>query len=456
MSIRLARLLLDLAWLLAMPAVLLILLGRLLEGKSRRGWGQRVGAMPRVGSGPGPCIWVHAVSVGEVNLAATLIRELRGLRPDARFVITTITDTGQARARELFAEQATVAYLPLDFSICLSIAFSRVRPDLLVLVELELWPGLVLTARAWGVPVVVLNGRMTQRAFGRYRIARPLIRRLLVLVDRVAAQTQPIAERFLRLGLPADRLRVTGTAKFDAALAPVPPAGPDLLAGVGLSGGPDEPLWLCGQTGEVEGIGEERVCLLAYARLREQFPRLRLVLAPRQIQRADAVHRIIEQSGFACQRRSQYPAGGAPAAATGDGQANRITVGLLDTLGELRSLYPCATVAFVGRSLVRLGGSDVLEAAALTAVVTGPHTENFAEPAGLLRDAGAMLQLDASLHQEPESAVVDRLVEALGGLLRDKGHRADLLSGAAALLELHRGSARRQAELAVELLRTDA
>lgn len=363
------------------------------------------------------CIWLHGVSLGEINATRTLVEELHRRAPDAVVVVSSTTRTGLERARALYPRLTTFRF-PLDFSFAIRRALRRVRPSIIVLLELEAWPNLIEVATAEQIPVVIANGRVTEeRSVRRFRlpVVRWLARRMFRRIRWVGAQDATYAARFIGLGAPPERVEITGSLKYDAAEVADRIAGQDELAAeMGLDRG--RPLWVCGSTGP----GEEALLLDAYTRLLESFPDLQLALVPRKPERFDEVARLIVQRGFACLRRST----GAPLLPAGVAEPRPVFLG--DTLGELRKFYGLATVVFVGRSLTPLGGSDVMEAAALgRPVLVGPHTGNFTEAVNLLLSDGACRRVSD----------VDGLAAAVSDLLRHPERRAAMgQAGQAAIL----------------------
>lgn len=395
--IRAMRFLLDIAWLIVLVLYSPVLLYRVLVvGKDRRDWGQRFGRIPRR-QGDAPLVWIHAVSMGEANATGTLAAQLREAMPGCQIAFSATTDTGAARLAQLYPDAIRFRY-PLDFSCVVRRVFSRLRPTAIVLMELEVWPNLTAEARRRGVPVIVANGRLTERAFGRYRRIRWLVRPMFRRLSAVCAQEPAYAERFAAMGTPADRIIVTGSVKYDTATIADRVAGQDeLAAAMGLR--PEHALLAAGSTGP----GEEDVLLNVYAALRAEHPHLRLAIVPRHPQRFDEVAGLIAKAGFACWRRSEHSDSAAPVADwTGE------TVVLGDTMGELKKFYALSALAFVGRSLVPLGGSDMIEVAALgKAAIVGPHTENFVEPVARLSAAGALVVVRDGVELQ---ALIDRLL----------------------------------------------
>lgn len=363
-----------------------VLYRRLRHNRYRQGWAQRFGSISRR-TPEKRCLWLHAVSVGEVNAAKTLITEFERRFPDFEIVISTTTDTGFARAGSLFGERWMVFYFPFDFSPVMRKAFRRIDPAVCLLMELEAWPNLIDIAHRRSVPVVVVNGRISDRSFVQYRRFRWLVRRFFGKIDLVLAQTQEYADRFRALGCPAERVVVTGSLKYDTAQVTERVEGADALADqLNLSNGR---LWVAGGTGD----DEEKIILDVYQWLKEDpsFADLRLAVVPRKPERFDEVAQLIEQRGLPVVRYSRIK--GTPSRGVGNNDA----VILGDTMGDLRKFYSLATVVFVGRTLVPMGGSDMMEAAALgKCTIFGPHTFNFRQTVeALLADQGAIEVVDA-------------------------------------------------------------
>lgn len=389
-------------------------------------------------SDPRPTILIHAVSVGEVNSTPALVSELRRRRPGLRFLVTTTTQTGFERSRQLYrgVDDVALARYPLDFSAAVGRLLDRSRPAAVVLMELEVWPNFMRQCGRRGIPVMVANGRVTVPAMRRYRWGGMVTRRMFARLAAAGVQDQTYADRFAQLGVPRDRIAVVGTMKFDSAtIADRIEGDAALAAAVGLN--PGEPVWVCGSTGP----GEERIVLDAYRALLPGHPSLRLAIVPRHPPRFDEVAQIIQSSGFALVRRSVPPAD------AGDPRA----VILGDTMGELRKFYSLASLVFVGRTLVDLGprqaGSDMIEPAALAkAVIVGPHTGNFDMPMRLLRDADAVVEV-------PDG---ESLARAAARLLASADERHTLGRRAQDVIRRAQGSTARHAELVLALVGTSS
>lgn len=350
--------------------------------KNRRGWRERFGGVARR-EGGGPCVWIHAVSLGEVNATPRLVAEIESRLTGCEVVISTTTDTGYAAARQLYPERRVFRF-PLDFSFVVNRLFDRIRPSAVVLMELEVWPNFIELAARRGICVGIANGRVTadksMRRFGR-PVIRSLARAMFRRIAWIGAQNEAYAERFRRLGARSEVVSVTGTMKYDTAeIADSMPGDIALAQALGIDRA--APLLVVGSTGP----GEEAMVLTAYAESRRTLPALQLVIVPRKPERFDEVARLIEGRGYSCVRRSARPDGNRGDAAGGETP----TVFLGDTMGELRKFYSLADVVFVGRTLVPLGGSDLMEVAALgKAMCYGPHVENFAEVSAELQAVGA-------------------------------------------------------------------
>jgi len=356
----------------------------IVQGKNRRGWANRFGhvALP---SPSRPRIWLHAVSLGEVNATRTLIARLIKALPHYEIVVSTTTDTGYDRACALYGPERVFRF-PLDFSWMARRVLDRIRADLIVLMELEVWPNLIEFAAQRGVPVAVANGRLTAHSARRFAWLAPIARKMFSRLAWVGAQDEEIAYRFIGLGVPRNRVTVCGSLKWDTAEVTDAVDGADALA-ESLGIGENERLWVCGSTGP----GEETIILDAYQRLRTDGRLIRLAIVPRKPERFDEVERLITRRSLNCMRRSRIVDTVRRRAPADGGE-----VILGDTMGELRKFYSLASVVFVGRSLVPLGGSDPMEVAALgRPMVVGPHTDNFAAPMEALLSESACVRVSS-------------------------------------------------------------
>jgi 3-deoxy-D-manno-octulosonic-acid transferase len=341
------------------------------SGKYREGWWEKLWGDAPLRIGERPCLWFHAVSVGEVLLLRPLVLAMVRRRPNWEVVISTTTTTGLAVARRTFPDLITF-YAPSDFSWATQRAMGRIRPAVLALVELELWPNLIRSAKRAGAKVAIINARLSARSYRGYRYLRRPLGTTLRRIDIVAAQDDEYARRFVELGVPEERVSVTGSVKYDGLESDRNNARTrELRKELGLSH--SDLVFVAGST----MAGEEPAALAAYRAARLQHPRLRLILVPRHAERFDSVADWLSQSGESVVRRSKLA--GTPGAAAC--AATRNSIILVDTMGELAAVWGLADVAFVGGSLHRgRGGQNMMEPAAYGAsVIFGPHTANFRE-----------------------------------------------------------------------------
>lgn len=368
-------------------------------GKHREGFAAKfLGLAPRR-AGDRPCVWLHAVSVGEVNLLATTIAELAAQRPDWEIVVSTTTKTGYDLACEKYADR-TVFYCPLDFTWATAAAMRRIRPTMLVLAELELWPNLISAAVRCGARTAIINGRLSDKSFRGYRRVRALVAHSLRRIDVIAAQNAETAERFVQLGGRPESVHTTGSLKFDGARTDR--HNPKTVALRELAGLTEQSIvFLAGSTQDPE----ERYALEIVQRLAPSHPHLRLILVPRHPERFEEVAALLRQSGVAWRRRSELAAQPNRQATTQDWR-----VLLVDTIGELGAWWGTTSVGFVGGSFGSRGGQNMLEPAAYgVATCFGPNTWNFRDiVAQLLAADGARIvrspeELDAFIRQAIES-----------------------------------------------------
>jgi 3-deoxy-D-manno-octulosonic-acid transferase len=356
-----------------------------------------------------PAVWIHAVSLGEINATRALIDELRKARPDLHFIVSTTTQTGFDRGQQLYgnAEHVKLIRYPLDFTPAVTRTLDALRPSVVVLMELEIWPNFVYQCARRNIPVLIANGRITRPSYEKYMWIKPVTARMLQRVARVCVQVDTYASLFLDMGAHPRAVEITGTMKFDTAqIADRVEGDAELAKLVGLRPG-REFILVCGSTGP----GEEDLILAQYHELLARYGRMRLAIIPRHPERFDEVADLILQHNFNVVRRSQVTQ---PVDA--DDPVPPVILG--DTMGELRKFYSLADVVFVGRSLVDLGprqhGSDMIEPAALAKpVIVGPYTANFAEAVRRFRESEAILEVDdaetfrqaiAVLHSTPAEA----------------------------------------------------
>lgn len=376
---------------------------------------------------PDGSIWVHAVSVGEVQASAPLVRALLERYPARRLVLTTVTPTGAARARSLFGDAVTLRYLPFDLPGSVRRFFERVKPAIAIIMETELWPNLLAECNRRGIPLLMASARISPRSVRRYRRFASLFGGLLSNGIVIAAQSEADAQRFLSIGAHPSRTHVTGNIKFDIVL------DPDVCRQGGAwreAQARGRPTWVAGSTHE----GEEGLVLDAHEKVRAEHAGALLVLVPRHPNRFAEVAALLDQRGVSWVSRSS-------------GQAIRPETGVLlgDTMGELMMFYAAADVAFVAGSLVPVGGHNLLEpVAAGASVVTGPHNFNGEEIYRKLVEAGVVTTV----------ADADGLSATVAGLLADAHRRRELGERGRRVVEENRGALERLLALVVPVLGT--
>ena len=357
----------------------------------RLGYGTISSATVQAASG---CLWFHAASVGEVQGVRPIIAKLHTWVPELPIVLSVFTPAGKHIAQRIVPEAVGIFVLPLDLPWLMRRMMRRLRPCALIVQETELWPNLFHAAARQHIPVILVNGRLSPRAFRRYQWLRPLMRRVLADVTLCLVQSEEGARRFQHLGMDARRLQVTGNTNIDRALlATVQPNHTHPLAPLVIG----RRLLIAGSTHE----GEESVLLSVYRRLYGHYPDLLLVLAPRHLERVETVVRYVQAHNCRAVRRSQCE----------DGQVVDLTgatVIVLDTMGELATLYSLCTVAFIGGSLEPIGGHNALEPAVFAKpLLFGPYMHHFPELAALLQQAGGAVQVQG------EEELYERLVYLL-------------------------------------------
>jgi 3-deoxy-D-manno-octulosonic-acid transferase len=401
----------------------------LTTGKYRRGLWQKLTGRAFLRTGTTPCVWFHGVSVGEVHLLRQVVAEFRRRHPGWECVISTTTDTGYEEACKRFPD-LTVFYWPLDFTWAVRRALRRVKPNLVVLAEGELWPNFLCAAERQKVPVAVINGRMSPRSFRRYRRLGPLLRSVFRRMKLWAVQTQEYADHVIALGAAPETVVVTGNVKYDGVLTDRNNPKTSELRRL-LSVGANDLVWIAGST----QAPEEAIVLDIFRRLRPEYPTLRLLLVPRQRERFDEVAGLLERSSEPFVRRSKIESA-CPA------------VVLVDTIGELGALWGLADVAFVGGSLDgKRGGQNMIEPAAYgAAVVFGPHVWNFRETAKRLVGARAAVQI----------ADAGELERALRQILSDVAGREEMGTAARRFVLEQRGATERTVVRLEKLMRNGA
>lgn len=413
---------------LALPVVLLRLLWRARKAPAyARRWRERLG-LPAAEILPPtrPCLWVHAVSVGEVLAALPLVRGLRREYPTLPVLVTTMTPTGSERVRVALGGDVFHCYLPYDLPGVMGRFVRRVEPVLLVVMETELWPNLIATCHTRGTPVLLANARLSERSARGYHRMGQLARLMLSQVDHIAAQAEADRQRFLSLGAAADRVSVEGSLKFDVDI-PEPDGEPLPMPFAALQAR-QRPVWIAASTRE----GEEAQVLAAHRQALHRHADLLLVLVPRHPERFDVVARLCRQQGFAVCRRSEQRS-----------PTPEESVLLGDSMGEMWRYYRLAEIAFVGGSLVPTGCQNVLEPAALgLPVLVGPSQFNFATVCAELTAAGALQTV----------ADAEALGQALQSLLQDPLQRQYMGAAGRKVCAANRGSLERHLKCVETLL----
>jgi 3-deoxy-D-manno-octulosonic-acid transferase len=396
-------------------------------------------------------IWIHAVSVGEVLTVRALLPQLRERYPRLRLFVSTTTMAGQQVARGNLPYVDEVFYFPFDLGFVVNRTLRLVRPRLFVMMETEIWPNLLRACHREGVKTALVNGRISNRSYPRYRLARFFFRRVLAHVDRFCMQSEESARRIIGIGAARDRVVVTGSLKFDSLDFPSTPtdaasrgafAPPPSVHDVHQRGqtrvlryfriSPTRPVVIAASTLK----GEEEHVLEAFQRIRATMTNTLLIIAPRKQERFDDVERLVRRAGWNVARRKELRVDSEP----------RCDVVILDTIGELAQLFHVATVVFVGGSLVDAGGHNILEPAVFgKPIVFGPHMDNFAEIARMFLDNGAAVQVRTG--RELESTLLE--------LLGDPVRRASLGAAARALVEANRGARGKSLAVLADLLPPD-
>jgi 3-deoxy-D-manno-octulosonic-acid transferase len=341
-------------------------------GRFKEHFRERLGFLPKKIVRPGqPRIWIHGASLGEVQVGKSIIHELIKVFPGCNIHFSTMTPHGRRAALKTLGPNIPVVYAPLDVPLCVKRALSSVKPDVMVFLETEIWPSWIFEAQRLGIRMVMVNGRISPRSFNGYVKFRALFRAVLEKIDRFSMISEKDAQRIEKMGAPAGRIRVNGNAKYDhLSTAPDMILADKMKQGLNLKS--SDLIWVAGSTRE----GEESLLLDTYRILLEKFPDLRLILAPRHIVRTPDITRLIRERGFSCQLKTEL---------NDDNNLWTDQILVLDTFGELFSIYGTATLVFCGASLVPLGGQNPFEPAAWgKPVLYGPHMEDFLDAKTLL------------------------------------------------------------------------
>lgn len=376
-------------------------------------------------------IWIHAVSVGEAKAAQPLLNRLRGAFPDKKFVLSTVTKTGNKVAKKIVLPQDLLIYLPMDLSFAVRKFLDAINPCCFIIVETELWPNLILELSERKIPIVVVNGRISKRSLKGYSILRPLFKHTLSKVNLFCMQTNKDAESIVGLGAPVERVRVVGSVKFDIATHGASEKTREEIQVfskiLGIS--PYSQLIVAGSTHKPE----EELILRIYKILFAQYSRLRLLIAPRHIERSPNIERLVRNFGLEpalfSKLSSQKPADD--------------KVIILDTLGQLNLIYSFATIVFVGGSMVDKGGHNLIEPAVFSKpIIFGPYMSNFQDIAQLFVEKEAAMQVKDEKH----------LFEACADLLRNPGLRNELGQKARQMVESSKGATERHTQLIRNLM----
>ena len=370
-------------------------------------------------------IWVHAVSVGEVIAVAPLIENIRQRYPEYRIVFSTVTETGNSAARKILLKDDIDLYLPFDLSFITRKVIGYIRPVFLILTETELWPNLILTAHKMNVKIFLVNGRISDSSFRRYKIARLFLAPALRNINLLCMQTQEHKERMVLLGAYRSRAAISGNMKFDSAfLDDISDRHREILRET-----------LCLRSGErliVSGSthpGEEEMVLRAYNKLKAQFPGLRLIIAPRHIERAHDIMNIVQRLHLDAVFFSRLS------------EENQVVSGhvvIIDIIGRLKDLYSIADIVFVGGSLVRKGGQNMIEPAVFAKpIVLGPYTHNFRDIVNIFLEKHAVMIAESQ----------GSLTGVIEGLMKDKDLAKSLGQRARLVVESNRGAAERTLRL---------
>ena len=405
------------------------LFAMLRHGKYRRGLLERLGLVPeRMRNSTQPSIWLHAVSVGEVLAVSELAHALRAQFPDHRVVISTTTDTGQKLAATRFGVE-NVFYFPFDFAFSTRRWVAALRPRLIVIAETEFWPNFLRVANQSGAAVAIVSARISDRSLPGYRRSRKLLGYALRDANLFLAQTAEDARRLIEIGAARDRVSVGGNLKYDVPPPPAPAIVGELRSALAACG--TGPVLVCGSTVE----GEETLLAAAFRNLLPGYPAAAMLLAPRHPERFEGVAALLQQLNLKFWRRSEW-----------NGESLNGAVLLIDSIGELSSLYALADLAFVGGSLVPRGGHNIIEPAQHgVPILVGNHTENFRDMVELFHSRLAVRVVSQS-----------ELSPAFLELLASESQRRELGRRAAETLESQQGATQRTLQKLQELLRTQS
>jgi len=411
------RYLYTLLFYLIVPFILLRLLWRSRKSADyRKRWSERFGFAPKKLE---KSIWVHAVSLGETIAATPLIKTLRATYPDYPIVVTNMTLTGSARAKLAFGDSVIHSYVPYDLPDAVSRFIDRIQPKIFIAIETELWPNLFSACKQKNIPIVLANARLSEKSARGYQSVAPLTKKMLSEISLLASQGTADAERFIKLGMPKEKIIITGNIKFDLEL---PKDLEEKSKTLREELGKEKHIWIAGSTHP----GEEEIILAAHAEIRKKFPTALLILVPRHPERFDDVEKLCKEKNFSVVRRSR-----------GEKCDDATAIYLSDTMGEMMLMYSVCDVAFVGGSFVSVGGHNMLEPAAVSKpVLTGPHLFNFAEISELLFSAGGMFKVTSA----------NELAEKINTFFENKNMREEIGNRAYHVVKENSGALRKQLE----------
>jgi len=405
---------------IALPLILIRLLWRGIRSPSYwQRWPERFGHSPLL-SDQMPVIWIHAVSVGEVEATRPLIKTLFTEYPKHQIIITTMTPTGSARVRLLYGDSVSHCYLPYDVSFAVQRFLKRTHPQFGIIMETEIWPMLLLTCQQLNIPLVLANARMSERSAKGYGRFANFTKTILQSLHFIAAQSEADRQRFKKLGADIKNVHAIGNLKYEISL---PASLVEQATAMRNLWGSHRPTWVAGSTHE----GEEAIILNASRQVRAAFPELLLIIVPRHPERFDKVTALSQKAGFKTLRRSEHR----PC-------PSDVKVLVVDTMGELPLFFAASDVAFVGGSLMPIGGHNILEPAALgRPIITGPHYFNFNEITGQFLKANAAIQINDT----------QELAETIITLLQDSPQRTKMRDAALQLMASSQGASKRLVNL---------
>ena len=403
-----------------LPFILLrLLLVSFKYSSYRNKWHERFGFITWKKSGR-RVIWIHAVSVGEVNAARPIADFLLKEYSHLQIVFTTVTPTGAKTVENQFGKNVSHFYLPYDIPYCVKRFIKAINPCILITMETEIWPNLYQTCHQFRVPILLVNARLSQKSMRGYKLFSGLIDSTIKLVDKIAAQTQVDADRFIMLGASNKDVSIAGNLKFDI---DIPHSIKEEAEPLRHDFSVNRSIWMAASTNE----GEEEIILDAHKKVLSVYSNAILILAPRHPERADKIFTMCKKMGFLTTRRTEH-----------ESFSEKHNVFLLDTMGELQLYYAASEIAFVGGSLVNTGGQNMLEPAALNLpLITGPYTYNFLEVRKLLLESNALIQVSNYLE------LSEKVIELIG----DANLRHNLGERARAVVLANRGSSQRAIDI---------